>query len=173
MPVSAHLRLNVTLHDPEVTAPCGYFHVHNLKWPHDATVHLEHKMKEPGQASHEHLSNGPEHFQCAQLLKGGASCIPPVASSATTVCATPAFACGAKVLERNGAVDSVEHVIRAMSHCGCASIECNDQTHAQVIGEVAADWVSRLLGDVRIYHVRWTQSEEQFAAGCSIRGDDY
>ena len=51
-----------------------------------------------------------------------------------------------------------------MSHCGSALIVCDDQNRAQVIGEVAANWVSRLLGDVQVYHVTSAQSCKQLEA---------
>ncbi len=73
-----------------------------------------------------------------------------------------------KVLERPHAIQDVECVARAMSHHGCALLVCVEQAYAQGIGNVAADWVSRLLGEVRLHHITSAQSKDGLAAGSSL-----
>jgi len=73
-----------------------------------------------------------------------------------------------KVLEQEAVIDWVETAIRAISRNNCAHILCEDQDRAQVIGDVAADWVSRLLGEVRLRHMTSAQSTEEVAAVCLV-----
>ena len=73
-----------------------------------------------------------------------------------------------KVLEQNGVIEWVEQVVKVMSQNGSARVLCDDRARAQVVGEVAADWASRLLGDVRLHHVTSAHSEEEVAAGCLV-----
>ena len=58
----------------------------------------------------------------------------------------------AKVLEQDGAIDLVETVVRKMSVNGFSVICADDRAFREVIGNVAADWTARLLGDVQVCH---------------------
>lgn len=58
-----------------------------------------------------------------------------------------------KVLGQGSAIDAVHQVIRMMSHHSFVIVTSNDVTCAEVVAEVAADWVSRLLGDACVIHL--------------------
>ena len=64
---------------------------------------------------------------------------------------TPPVFSDAKVLGQPGAIDLVERVVRVMAKQGFAAICDNDCNFRDVIGNVAADWISRLLrGDAQV-----------------------
>lgn len=73
-----------------------------------------------------------------------------------------------KVLEEDDVIDWVEYVIRVAYKHGCAQISSVEGNRAQVIGEVAADWLSRLLGEARVIHLTSGDRTEAEAAVCSV-----
>jgi hypothetical protein len=73
-----------------------------------------------------------------------------------------------KVLEEDSAIEWVEYVIRVASLHGCARVVCTSRDRAQVVGDVAADWLRRLLGEVRVLHVTQGHLTEDEVAVCSV-----
>ena len=55
----------------------------------------------------------------------------------------------------------VEHVVRKMSAKPLVCIVSDDCECAEIIGNVAADWVCRLLGDVRVDNLAYSLSVSQ------------
>ena len=58
-----------------------------------------------------------------------------------------------KVLKHASALEAVEQALRAMSKHNHVVITSESLVCAEVIAEVAADWVSRLLGDAYVTHL--------------------
>jgi len=56
-------------------------------------------------------------------------------------------------MRKNNAIDAVEHVIKVMSRHSHAVVISDDCICAEVVADVAADWVSRLLGDAHTVHL--------------------
>ena len=67
----------------------------------------------------------------------------------------------AEVLARTGALQAVEHVVRTLSAKSLVVIVSDDCACAEIIGNVAADWVCRLLGDVRVDNLAYSASVSQ------------
>lgn len=58
-----------------------------------------------------------------------------------------------QVLGQGSAIDAVYQVIRMMSQHSFVIVTSNDVTCAEVVAEVAANWVSRLLGEACVIHL--------------------
>ena len=70
----------------------------------------------------------------------------------------------AEVLRLEGAVHTVEHIFRILSATSHAAIFSDDTVTAKVIGDVSADWVCRLLGDVCVVNIMHSTSVDQTKA---------
>ena len=77
-----------------------------------------------------------------------------------TTCNTP----DAEVLRLEGAMQTVELIFRTMSATSHAAIFSDDTVTAKVIGDVSADWVCRLLGDVCVVNITHSTSVDQTEA---------
>lgn len=61
-------------------------------------------------------------------------------------------------------MQTVELIFRTMSATSYAAIFSDDTVTAKVIGDVSADWVCRLLGDVCVVTIMESTSVEQTSA---------
>lgn len=69
----------------------------------------------------------------------------------TTLCDASLRTFDAKVLGQQGAIDAVHHVVQLLAmHDRVIMVS---DWYADIIADVAANWVSRILGEARVYHL--------------------
>jgi hypothetical protein len=73
-----------------------------------------------------------------------------------------------EVLGQANAITTVEHVIKLLSKHSIVIIVSDDRACSEVIGEVVADWVSRLMGNTCLHHFASCNNRDEIAAVCLV-----
>ncbi len=73
-----------------------------------------------------------------------------------------------QVLQEKGVFNVLHHIVATVANEGFVGISSHTGRVALALGEVATDWISRHLGNVRLYPLQYARSHQEFVAALLV-----